>query len=360
MKNFDGFAPTKQEFDKRVKHNLSLYKEDRFEFWNYKFFDIEDTGNVKNPHADTLSKSINDMRGAIPLGQLAIYSLHGADAFMYKNGEYIDTELKTIEIDETKLIVGADDVIYYEAPNLKRTTIENFYSISFVITNEALRKSKDRPTFLVLRTKGTGETIDAFYLPGEIIYRELCKGDLNISTKSVSLKTFINEGKKEKVLLPHVGWDNWKKRILKNNTYLIRPMKQEDIKKQFSAERLEFRKMIAENKEELKNLATKISKANRLAGGTETQIRKEDEKLSSIDEQLKKLNLRKNNIIRLIQSKMGRTVKLQEMIKTIGLIVDKIEFSVNKTYEKIDESYQNEEKKIEANIGLRKLIKNPE
>lgn len=357
MKQFDGFIPSKKLFDKRVNQNFKLYEKKKFKFWKYKFFDIKN-GKAENPHADTLSKSINDMRGSIPLGQLAIYTQHGADAFMNKDGEYIATELKTIEIDEQKLIVGENNVIYYENKKLKRSTLENHYSIGFVVTNEELRKSKNRPTFVVLRTKETGETIDAFYLPGDVIYRELLKGDIDVASKSVSLKVFLTEGSKEPVLIPHVGWEKWKQRILNNNKYLIRPMTQKNLKQKYANERLELRKTITDIKENLKELSSKVSKVNRLAGTTYTQIKKEREKIENTDEQIVKLNVRKAVINSIIELKAKRTELLDEMLSTVKTNFNNFEDRMMTTYEKIDKSFLSEESDLEANAKLRKLIQN--
>jgi len=351
------FVPTVDEFNERVEKNFKLYQKDQFRFWEYNFFDLKE-GKVSNPHSEVLSKSINDMRGAIPLGQLAIFSLHGADAYMCKDGQFIETELKTIEIDESKLIVGANDIIYYETKKLKRIPIESFFKVSFLVTTEHLRKSKIRHTFVVLRTKEKGEVIDAFYLPGDIIYREISKGDLSNPHKSVSLRTFLLEEKKEKVLIPHIGWENWKQKILDNNIYLLRQMTQEDLKNSFANARKTLRDEVAKFKNSLKILSSKLHKAKRLSGSLYTQIKKESEKIENINIQIEKLNERKDLIDNVIKSKALRNDKVEYMFSKIEQQLFDFEEKIEEKNKAIINLFVKEEKEIKANAVLRKLVQN--
>lgn len=353
ISNFD-FVPTISEYKKRVEENFKLYEKNEFRFWEYLFFDLKE-GKSSNPHSDVLSKSINDIRGSIPLGQLAIFAQTGEDAYKLENGKYVATELKTIELDEDRIVIGKNNDLYYKL-GINLVNLKDAIKIGFVISNEALRKTKNRPTYLILRRKSDGHVIDAFYLDGDIIYSELLKGDLNISAKSIHLKVFLEKGSLTKVYIPHIGWENWLKEMRDTKPYLIRLPLIEDFQKQCSKERRIIRKTISQDNEEIDFLKSKISRYNLIRSKNFTLIKKEFKRIKSINEQIEKLQERKKELNEKVQIRKSRfdkiTVYLNELTRTLDLI-EKIKF-IKKCF--INFKTNKEEKTIEDINKLKKTL----
>ena len=351
-------TPTHEEFNERVKKNFKLFQVNSFPFYDYKFFDLKD-GKASNVHSDTLSKSINDIRASIPLGQLAFYAQNGADAVMIKDGKYVDTELKTIEIDESKIVIGENDKLYYETSTGKRNLMDSALSIGFVVTNDSIKKSKNRPTFVVLRRKNDGMTIDAFYLSGDIIYREILKGDPNVADKSVTLRTFLTEGTKEPVLIEHVGWEKWVKQMKKTAKYIMRTEKIEDIKKDEAGIRNEHRKEIALLREDVKELKQKRSQTSRLIKKLDTISNKKHKKIQTMLEQLRKIEetIHRERIER--KTAIDRLEKLDEIDHNLKIIDGEIIEKIDIVEDYIKTSMYNEEKRIQTTKDVRKIIAQP-
>lgn len=351
-------VPSHEEFKRRVNGNFNVFRSETFPFCQYEFFDLKD-GKASNVHSDTLSKSINDIRASIPIGQLAYYAQNGADAVMLKDGKYIDTELKTIEIDESKIVIGENNKLYYETSTGKRTLLDSALAIGFVVTNDYIKMSKNRPTYVVLRRKNDGMTIDAFHLDGDIIYREICKGDPDVADKSVILRTFLKEGSREPVLVDHVGWEDWVNQMKKSARYIMRTEKVENIKKEEAGIRNEHRKEIALLRDEEKELGSKRSQARRLIGRLDTLANKKKTKIQKYLAQLRLIEETIANERKERNVAIKRLEKLDEIEYNLKIMDGEIMVRIDGFENLIDESMIDEERRIGVSKDMRKIIAQP-
>jgi hypothetical protein len=347
--------PSNEVFKKRVEENYAIMKSDFFDFYKYKFFDLT-YAIPQNIHSDVLSKSINDIRGAIPLGQLALYAHHGADAVALVDGKYIHTELKTIEIDEAKIIVGNNNQLYYKVGK-NMAQLQSALSIGFMLTSEHVKQSKNRPTYVIVRSKQTGHVIDAWSISGERVMEELNKGSDDVVGKGIPLSVFLTDGKKEMIYTQHYGWENWKKIILQKGLYMIRTKNQEDLRKEYSEERKKYYREIAILRDEEKYWESKTAHTNRLLGRLDTLEIKEVEKSANILKQMQKLEER-------LAETTKRTYDINKRRTRLGIIEDKVCYGASETVEsisqlksKVEISKSQEEEFITANALLKESLK---
>jgi hypothetical protein len=351
-----GYTPTFNEFELRVKENLKLLNGQKFDFYKYLFFDLK-KGKIENVHSDTLSKSINDIRASIPLGQLAWFAQNGADAVKIINGKYVDTELKTIEIDEENIIIGENNEIYHESSNGKRVLAESYFQIGFTVATEYTKQSKNRPTYLILRKKINGEIIDAFYLDGKIILEEISKGDPDKDRKSVALKVFLEKGRKEKLICDYIGWENWKQQIKKTAKYIRRPEKIEEIKKNESRIRSFLRKEISEKKSKKEQCERIISRILLISRKHDSLLKKVEEKLIKYKEQIRILELKLKEEEKRKKVLSGRKTRIYNLINDVEKTKEIEEEKINKNNLLIFESETREKERIKKSKIIKNLTK---
>jgi hypothetical protein len=121
--------------------------------------------------------------------------------------------------------------------------------------------------------------IDAWEIPGDIVVRELKKGDPSVASKSIALSVFINEGRHANVVVKHTGWHEWKSTMKQIAVYEIRRKTAETIIKEYASARNLLRCNIRDCREDEKTVNSKLFKFTLYLNRIKREIKETKERI---------------------------------------------------------------------------------
>ena len=192
------------EFDRRVKYNTELFnkQQDKNEFTPSKYYlwDRE----PKSLSTLQYCGMDHDIYAAAVTGTLAISAKDKHDSILMKNGKPIEVELKTTYLNTKRVWKSGGDKIYVG----DRAGITGYLKASF----NGNPPEDDMLVYLVCcDTTGKWDT--------EVIGVWQMKGPMAISIlaekQNISLKNFMDFGKKKRVNVETIGWSRYVKTLLK-------------------------------------------------------------------------------------------------------------------------------------------------
>jgi hypothetical protein len=165
-------------------------------------------------HSSVLIRNAHDIIPAAYLGLLVNVNATGIDAFkMNIKNQRIDYELKTAEIRGNKIWQGIKGGLYIgnSVSRDKFSGITSQMTASYNFSTKNIINSKHIKTVLmVCDTSGRDGYFDAWELDGSLIAKFLKP---KLGNVTISLGTFMREGKQAKTVVDMEGFSNWRQRI---------------------------------------------------------------------------------------------------------------------------------------------------
>ena len=193
-----------KEFDKRVKYNTKLFvkqqKANEFTPSMYYLWDAD-------PKALSTLQYCgmdHDIYAAAVTGTLVISDKRKHDSILMKNNKVIEVELKTSYLNTKEVFKTIGEKIYI----YDRTGITNYLKAAF----GGNPPEDDMLVYLVCcdtTDKWNTEIIDVWQMKGEVAINLLGKA------KQITLKKFIDHGKKKHVEVNVIGWKTYVNTMLK-------------------------------------------------------------------------------------------------------------------------------------------------
>lgn len=207
-------------FRRRVEHNTKVLKKalrrgqtltnilDKLYTWTTKPGEL---------HTSVILRNAHDIIPAAYLGLLVNIEPTGVDAFkMDSKNKCIQYELKTTEIRGKKIWQGVKGGLYIGNPmsKSKYSGITSDMTASYnCLSANTLHSKHIKTVLMVCDTDGTQDGyFDAWELEGNTIAKHL-KHKFNRTSVTISLGTFMREGKRSNTVVKLEGFQNWKNRI---------------------------------------------------------------------------------------------------------------------------------------------------
>ena len=178
-------------------------------------------------HNSIIMRKAFDLLPAAYLGLLAYTKPNGPDAIrVMPDGEIIDYELKTSEINSKSLWQSAGGTVYRGAVNNKdyRASLKANFGATYKLYTSGMVNSKNMRTVLMCAdVAGKDGYFDAWELSGDQIVDRLqtdmwgnSKDPTTQAKTKISLNTFHNFGTPAETVIRLKGYDKWLSEILGN------------------------------------------------------------------------------------------------------------------------------------------------
>lgn len=190
-----------KEFDRRVKYNVKLFNQqaevNEFTPSTYYLFDKE----PKELSSINYGKLYHDIFAAAVCGTLVLSNLNEKDSVEMRHGKITKVELKTSYLRTKGVYLNTKGNIYVG----DRTPLSDHIRASF---NKSYYQEHDIPVYLCVcdaTDKWKTDFVGAWQMDGKTAHEIIDP----MSTKVISLRRFIKDGKRKNTKVNSIGYTNW-------------------------------------------------------------------------------------------------------------------------------------------------------